>query len=448
MKRVKIGDFLFERKGKYKPSDKNIQGLKRIEKIDFNGNFHIGDKSSKTNMILAKQGDLVISGINVAKGAMGIYEGKEDVVATIHYSSYTFDKDIINVGYFKRFLKSAEFIRLLSEQIKGGIKTEIKPKHILPLEINLPDIETQKEIVKKFENVEIYIEDLNQEVLKQKTLLKKLRQSILQDAIEGKLTKEWREQNHDVESASVLLEKIKAEKERLVKEKKIKKQKPLPPISKEEVPFEIPESWVWCRLDDIVSLYNGSVRRGPFGSAITKDMFVKKGIGTYKVYEQKNAIQKNAHIGEYYISKKHYQELKNFSVQPGDIIISCAGTIGETYILPDNIDQGIINQALLKININNHVLLDMYFIYLFKSLTQKQVNEEAAGSAMKNMVSLKHLRSKVFFPLPPLQEQKEIVRKIENLFALCDELETQIENSKANSEMLMQAVLKEAFEEK
>jgi len=162
--KTKIGEFLFERKGKYKPLDEDIQGLKRIEKIDFSGNFHIGDKSSKTNMILAKQGDLVISGINVAKGAMGIYDMKDDVVATIHYSSYTFDKEKINVGYFKRFLKSAEFIRLLNEQIKGGIKTEVKPKHILPLEINLPDIETQNDIVAKFENVEADIENLNGEV--------------------------------------------------------------------------------------------------------------------------------------------------------------------------------------------------------------------------------------------------------------------------------------------
>ena len=195
MNKVQIGEFLFERKGKYKPSDETIQGFKRIEKIDFGGNFHIGDKSSKTNMILVKKGDLVISGINVAKGAMGIYEGEEAVVATIHYSSYTFNKDIINVGYFKRFLKSAEFIRLLNEQIKGGIKTEIKPKHILPLEISLPDLEVQTKIVEKFQNVEQDIDTLNNEVLSQQTLLKKVRQSILQEAIEGKLTASWREQN-------------------------------------------------------------------------------------------------------------------------------------------------------------------------------------------------------------------------------------------------------------
>ncbi len=139
-RKIKIGEFLFERAERYKPDDKIITGLKRIEKIDFSGNFHIVQKPSKTDMILIYPSDLVISGINVAKGAMGVYRGNENVTATIHYSSYTFDTDKINVEYFKRFLKSTEFIRLLKDKVKGGIKTEIKPKHLLPLEIELPDI--------------------------------------------------------------------------------------------------------------------------------------------------------------------------------------------------------------------------------------------------------------------------------------------------------------------
>ena len=251
-KKTKIGEFLFEREGKYKPDDQTISTLKRIHKIDFTGNFHIVSKPSKTNMILVCPGDLVISGINVAKGAMGIYHGKEDVTATIHYSSYTFDESKIDVEYFKRFLKSAEFIRLLQEQVKGGIKTEIKPKHILPLEIDLPDIEEQKEIVTHFKSIETEDGELKAELTHQQTLLKKLRQQILQEAIEGKLTANWRAQNSDVEPASELLACIQAEKQQLIKDKKIKKQKTLPAISEEEKPFELPEGWVWCRLNDVI----------------------------------------------------------------------------------------------------------------------------------------------------------------------------------------------------
>ena len=162
---VKIGEFLFAREGKYKPNSEIIAGLKRIDKIDFSGNFHIVTKLSKTDMILVRPGDLVISGINVAKGAMGIYHGDADVAATIHYSSYTFDTSKIDLEYFKRFLKSAEFIRLLKEQVKGGIKTEIKPKHLLPLEINLPNITEQKRILKHFQNIETEDAELKEQIM-------------------------------------------------------------------------------------------------------------------------------------------------------------------------------------------------------------------------------------------------------------------------------------------
>ncbi|MCH7764650.1 MAG: hypothetical protein IIB95_13095, partial [Candidatus Marinimicrobia bacterium] len=257
--KVKIGEFLFEREGKYKPEDEVLAGLSRIEKIDFSGNLHIGNKKSNTNMILIKPGDLVISGINVAKGAMGVYSGSSDVIATIHYSSYTFDENIINVKYFKRFLKSSAFIDLLKEQIKGGIKTEVKPKHILPLEIQIPDITEQGNIVSHFKSIESEDDDLKNEITRQRSLLKKLRQTILQEAIEGEMTKQWRKENQDVEPASVLLEKIKAEKAKHVKEKKIKKQKPILPIEKNDIPFKIPGNWEWCRFQNIAEIASNLV---------------------------------------------------------------------------------------------------------------------------------------------------------------------------------------------
>lgn len=131
--KTQISEFLTERAGRYKPNDPTVAKLKRLAKIDFSGRMHFSDKSSKTDMIIAKKGDLVISGINVAKGGLSVYEGEDDITATIHYSSYQFDDKKIDVEYFKRFLKSPKFIQLLKDQVKGGIKTEIKPKHLLSL---------------------------------------------------------------------------------------------------------------------------------------------------------------------------------------------------------------------------------------------------------------------------------------------------------------------------
>ena len=151
---------------------------------------------------------------------------------------------------------------------------------------------------------------------------KKLKQKILDLAIRGKLVP----QNSNDVPASALLERIREEKERLIKEKKIKRDKNESHIYRsgksyyekrgadvrcidDEIPFEIPESWEWCRLGSI-AFY----KKGPFGSSITKAMFVPKSNDTIKVYEQKNAIYKNPDIGTYFITKEKFEELRGFEV--------------------------------------------------------------------------------------------------------------------------------------
>lgn len=374
------------------------------------------------------------------------YQEGKFALGTILVALIPKDEAILNAQFLHLYLSRLKDM-ILVPLMSGAANVSLSISKIKTIEIPLPSIDEQLKIVELFRNLVNENNELIEEINTQQSLLKQLKQTILQEAIEGKFTANWRAKNPDIATAKELLEQIKTEKEKLVKDKKIKLAKPLAPINEDENPFDIPQSWEWCRLDDFVSLHNGSVRRGPFGSAITKDMFVPKGENTYKVYEQKNAIQKDSKLGEYYITEKHYKALKSFTVEAGDIIISCAGTIGETYILPDELEKGIINQALLKININNKILLNQYFIHLFSSLTKKQVNDEAIGSAMKNMVSLKYLKSNVGFPIPPIEEQKEIVSTIENFFAITDELEGEINQNKTTVDNLMATVLKEAFED-
>ena len=117
--KTKISTFLKERENRFKPDKANELSLKRLQKIDFSGNMHLLDnKKTNTNMILIKSGDLVISGINVEKGAVAVYQGDEDILATIHYSSYEFDRSKIDINYFKWFLKSDAFRKVI--QISGN----------------------------------------------------------------------------------------------------------------------------------------------------------------------------------------------------------------------------------------------------------------------------------------------------------------------------------------
>ena len=432
--KVKIGDFLFERKGRYKPNDEQIVNLPRIEKIDFGGNFHIGNKDSKTDMILIKDGDLVISGINVAKGAIGIYSG-EDVTATIHYSSYTFDSNKINVEYFKRFLKSSEFIELLNEQVKGGIKTEIKPKHILPLEIQLPDINTQAQIVQHFENVEDDIADVTKEVLKQESLLKKLKQTILQEAIEGKLTAKYRAKNPDIGTAKKLLEQIKTEKEKLIKEKKIRPSKPLPPINEDEIPFDIPQNWEWCRLGDISFVGTGATPLTSEPKYYNGDInwITSSATGADFVTEAETKITELA------------LKETNCQIYPiGTLVIAMYGQGKTRGQITELMIDSATNQACAAISI---YLKDKALNQFIKKYFQKiylEIRELASGGAQPNL-NMQKVKD-TMIALPPLEEQKEIVATIEKFFAICNELESEINQNKTTVDNLMATVLKEAFE--
>ena len=243
----------------------------------------------------------------------------------------------------------------------------------------------------------------------------KLRTSLLQAAIQGKLTKQSPEDG----DARDLLKEIEAEKARLIEEKVIRKEKPLLPITEDEIPFEIPENWIWVRLGNLANY-----RKGPFGSALTKSMFVPKGNGAIKVYEQKNAIQKNDSLGDYYIKKDYYlDKMKGFTLNGGDIIVSCAGTIGESYILPDEIELGIINQALMRVRCYSHILKEFYLHIFDYAIRSPLAVENAKGSAIKNIPPFEILKN-ILVPLPPLAEQHRIVEAIETVLAKIDKLKT------------------------
>jgi len=386
-------------------------------------------------MILIKPGDLVISGINVAKGAMGIYCGNEDVTATIHYSSYTFDKNQISVEYFKRFLRSPEFIKLLKEQVKGGIKTEIKPKHLSPLEISLPTLEKQQDIASHFQKFESGKDKLKNEITHQQTLLKKLRQQILQEAIQGELTTDFRAQNPDIEPAGELLARIKAEKEQLIKEKKIKKQNPLPPISEEKKSFELPEGWVWCRLSDF-----GKIKGGGTPSKGEPSFWD----GNIPWICPKDMKKKYLNRSIYQITSEAVGKSSAKLIPPNSILFVVRGMIlSHTFPVAINTEIATVNQ-------------DMKALVPFISEIDEYLHLVLTGSAgdiLKQVKTSTHgtcrLESDVYFNwvvgVPPLPEQKIIFTKVEKLLAICDQLETQITTDQTHTEQLMQAVLKEAF---
>ena len=266
-----------------------------------------------------------------------------------------------------------------------------------------------------------------------------LKNAILQEAIEGRLVP----QDPNDEPASALLASIRKEKERLVKEGKLKKKDlEVKPISEDEIPFEIPESWEWVRWGEL-----GEYKKGPFGSSLTKSMFVPQSDEAVKVYEQKNAIQKDYSLGDYYITKEKYETMTGFTVRPGDIIVSCAGTIGETYLLPPEAPTGIINQALMRAKLHLDSIIP-YWLLHFQYVLLIENKLKGSGSAIKNIPPFEVLKA-MPVPLPPLAEQHRIVAKIEELLPKVEEYgKAQDALNKLNEELperLKKSILQEAI---
>lgn len=208
-----------------------------------------------------------------------------------------------------------------------------------------------------------------------------------------------------------------------------------------EVNNELPNGWAYAGLEDISDVDRHSIKRGPFGSALKKEFFVPDG---YKVYEQGNVINNDFDRGTYFINDEKFEDLKSFSIKPKDILMSCAGTVGKLAIVPDRVQEGVINQALLKLSVHPDIDLQ-YFFKLFTYQIDEILKSNLRGSAMMNLTSVKDLKL-VKFPIAPLNEQKRIVAKIEKLFSNLDNSDKYLLHLEKQLKRYRKSVLKSAFE--
>lgn len=349
------------------------------------------------------------------------------------------DKYPINLSFY-HFVFNSLRPSLVAATKSGTSKESINQTNFKNYEIPYFDIEQQDFWIEKLKNT-LGLKDLvGIELTHQKTLLQKLRQQILQEAIEGKLTAEWRTQNPDVEPASELLKRIAAEKAELVKAKKIKPQKPLPPISDEEKPFELPEGWEWCHYSSLIIEIEAGKSPACFNyPASDEEWGVLKisAISWDKFQESEN--------------KKLMPNVEPFSdkeVHCGDFIMTRANTkelVAKSVIVGDVRPKLLLNDKTLRVKFSEKI--NLYFMNLINNSEYARTHyirfATGASPSMKNL-SRDNINALVL-PLPPLEEQEVIVAKVEKLLAVCDQLETQINHNQLHAEQLMQAVLKEAF---
>lgn len=340
----------------------------------------------------------------------------------------------LNLAFYHFVFNSLRPV-LVAATKAGTSKESINQTNLKKYELPYFDIEQQDLWIEKLKNTLVRKDLLGSELTHQQTLLKKLRQQILQEAIEGKFTADWRAKNPDVEPASKLLARIQEEKQQLIKDKKIKKQKPLPPISEEEKPFDLPEGWVWCRLESL-----GKIKGGGTPSKSNPEFWD----GDIPWICPKDMKKKYLNESIYQITEKAIGKSSAKLIAMNSIMFVVRGMIlSHTFPVAINTETTTINQDMKALTpfISN---MEEYLHLILRG---------SAGSILKKVKTSTHgtcrLESDVYFnwivALPPLLEQKAIVAKVEKLLTLCDQLENQITKNQSHAEQLMQAVLKEAF---
>lgn len=318
------------------------------------------------------------------------------------------DKSILNAEYLFRFLNLNKE-RELVDRMKGMANVTLPIKEIAKIEIPLPSLDEQIEFVEKYALLETDSEDISSELNHQLNLIKQLRQAFLREAMQGKLVKS----TNTKETGQQLLAKIKAEKAQLIAEKRLKKEKALEPVSEVEIPFKIPEHWAWCRLGEIINISSGN--------GLTSSQMDKSGI--IPVYGG-NGI--NGHHNE-------------FTVQKETIVIGRVGYYCGCVHLTEK--KAWITDNAFNVKYSEENIYREFLIQLLK--WAELGKQQFSGS--QPVISGQRVYPKLI-PFPPLHEQEQIVAKLEELMAFCDNLEQSIKESQGYNEQLLQQVLREALQ--
>lgn len=430
LRKIKIGDFLIRDKNLItieKDKEYRLVTIKlyhkgvQLRKIEHGVNI-LAKKMSKI-----KAGQFILSGIDARNGAFGIVPNDLDgAVVTNDFWHFNLDESVVTSEYFL-WLTSTPFFDDICKRASDGTTNRIRLQadRFYTQELLVPDIEYQNEVVRELKLKSDKIESLQKELQEQLILIENLNQAILQEAVQGKLVP----QDPNDEPATELLKRIKAEK---AEADNGKKQKPIPPIKPEEIPFEIPETWVWCRLGEIAESVSGGTpdRSNPdyWNGNIN---WLKSGELTDSFIESES---------EEKITEEGFNNSSAKLFPKGTLLIALYGaTAGKLGILKF---ESTTNQAICGF-FENQFYVTKYLFYYLMAFRSKIV-EDSWGQAQPN-ISQTYLKN-FTFALPPLAEQKRIVAEIEKQFAKTEELKEYITANQEATEQLLKALLQEAFE--
>lgn len=408
-----VGDLFLHNTGKAQNSSGSTNGI--IRKFITTSNLYWGEfdftkvkempfTDTELERCTVKRGDLLVcEGGDCGRSAVWDYDEEVCIQNHVHRLRPYRDVNIYYFYYLFYLYKNTGRLRGRGVAIQG-LSNEAIHKVVLPL----APLEEQHRIVAKIEELLPYVdcyaaayEKLEQFNAKFPEDMKK---SILQYAIQGKLV----EQRPEEGTGEELYRQIQTEKQRLIKEGTIKKEKPLAEIAEDEIPFDIPESWKWCRLSDVIDVRDGthdSPKYVPVGIPLVTSKNLVNGVidyGNVKYITQEDADKINVRS----------------MVDDDDILFAMIGSIGNPVLVKKDREFCIKNMALFKRFANTDI--SMRYVYWFLFYAQYKLKKEASGG-VQSFISLSRFRE-YLIPLPPVAEQNRIVAKLEEILPLCERL--------------------------
>lgn len=443
---VSLSDVIISTQYGYTASAKS-EGSNRLLRItDINNGIVNWDKVPFCNCESPDNYELHAGDVLIARTGNNIsYLVGKDVPEKAVFASYLIrivcNTNLIIPEYLFMFLNSYVFWPQILSKQRGALLQNVNAKLMGQLEIPLCPISEQIKVTSGMYETETdrrntrlltlfrtYTE-FKHNLGSQQELLNKLRQAFLREAMQGKLVP----QDPNDEPAEELLKRIKAEKARLIKEKKQKPGKELPPIKPEEIPYPIPDNWIWCRLGDIcLNITDG------FHNTPPKAL---KGFPYISALNVKgNGIDWNNCS---YVDEEYHRELYNkTSPQKGDILVVNIGAgCGTAVVIDIEYEFSFKNVAILKLK---QELIANNWIKYFFILNKQQIYNTLTKGGLQPFLSLKILND-IVIPIPSITEQIRLVDKIDNLMKICDEMQENILQSKDLNDRLLQSSLREAL---
>lgn len=434
--------------------DKGVPLIKQSQlsgdKVDLGKCVFLDERFLETKRdFVLKKGDVLI-GMSGSVGKMCLYDLDFPSLQNQRTGKVVPLSDtLLNKKLFWYFLSTIE--RILLEKGKGLGVANVSADDIEGLVFNLPPLPEQHRIVAKLDAAMDKVESNKQRLDKIPIILKRFRQSVLNAAVNGKLTEDWREQNKDVKNIFDGIADITAQRkldyENLIIEMsllgKSKPRKPENLFPTVNYIDDFPETWGAMTFSDISSTKQYSMSSGPFGSSLgTKDY---RATGVPVVRGQN--IQGGIFIAKnfVFISNEKAIELTRSSAVPNDIVIVAVGVgVGNAAIIPNEIERIILSQNCNKFSVDSKIVAPKFILFNLQVSHIKEQMDEATTDTAREFLSLTNLK-KLLFPIPTVEEQKEIIRRVEQLFAFADKLEARYTKAKTMIDKLPQSILAKAF---